>query len=443
LVNVANAAGVSLAGALQVTAANTSTGVVTLLNPIPPPAIPNASSSQAGLLAMLSGNTTDYVRADNTSQNLISAIQPTIWSVRLRSFNALAWGNCTFEVDQRQVGTVLTNPASGTFAQDRWQISYGGTITTGFTTQQVSFPSGAGGGGLIPGTNFAITTKALRLALTAQHATLAASDILGFIQYVEGSNFRELMSDVSSISILAQSSVANLSFGLSLRDPAAAHSICKLCTLGAANTLNVITLPSIPVWPSAGNFTSTPGSLGYYLSVYFAVGSSFTGPANDTWQNGNFVGAIGQSNFLASPINSTLDLCFLQHEPGPVCTQLMDLDFVSNLDRCQRYFHKTWPYATTIGTANFISVNSAFTSQSATYGFGYGAFVREMAKQPTVTLYSPSNGVAGNVYDRTSGVLYTGATASGIGTKSFEGIVSTAMTAGHILSVHYTADTGW
>lgn len=64
--------GTGLAGFLQVTAKAGNT--LTLLNPVPAPAIPLASSSQAGLLATLSGNATDYVGGDNASHNLVAAL---------------------------------------------------------------------------------------------------------------------------------------------------------------------------------------------------------------------------------------------------------------------------------------------------------------------------------------------------------------------------------
>jgi hypothetical protein len=51
------------AGALQVQ--SKSGNLLTLLNPQAPPAIPPASASQSGLLAQLSGNSTDYVGGDN------------------------------------------------------------------------------------------------------------------------------------------------------------------------------------------------------------------------------------------------------------------------------------------------------------------------------------------------------------------------------------------
>jgi microcystin-dependent protein len=64
--------GVGQAGALQVTAK--SGNQLTLLNPSPPPAIPLASTSQAGLLNTLSGSVSDYVGGDNACHPLVAAL---------------------------------------------------------------------------------------------------------------------------------------------------------------------------------------------------------------------------------------------------------------------------------------------------------------------------------------------------------------------------------
>src|SRR5262245_3203331 len=67
-VYINNAGGANLAGLMQITAINGNQ--ITLLNPAPAPAIPNASSAGAGLLAQTSNLTTDYVDGTNTCRDL-------------------------------------------------------------------------------------------------------------------------------------------------------------------------------------------------------------------------------------------------------------------------------------------------------------------------------------------------------------------------------------
>src|SRR4029077_17566790 len=147
-----------------------------------------------------------------------------------------------------------------------------------------------------------------------------------------------------SLSVLVRSSVAGLKFALALSDSAVTKTLVKLATIPAANVWTLLTFSNLPVWPS-GNFGALPGVVGYLLSITLAAGANLISSAADTWQNSSlFVGAPGMSNFAASSVNSTFDIAFVQHEPGPVCSTLMDKLFSQNLDECQRYYTKSYPY---------------------------------------------------------------------------------------------------
>jgi hypothetical protein len=398
--------------------------------------LPNvASATTKGLLNILSGNTTDFVDGTNACQNLANAITPTITSVRLRSFNALAWGNCSFEVDQRNCGT--SSPFTAAWVCDRWQLSKVGTMAG--TVQQMS------GGITIPGTNFGITQNYLRVTLTTQEASLAAGDYLVFRQVVEGPFLRELDFDVHSLSILVRSSVAGLSFGLCLRDNSKV-SLTKLATIPSANTWVLLKFENLPIWSPSGVFSLLPGNFGYELDVTLAAGTTYTNAANNTWQGPTVTafGASGQSNFAASPVNSTFDIAFIQHEPGPVCSTLQDMDFVTNLDRCQRFFSKTYDYGAAIGSTTQAGTNGSFLCNGTTGAEGTGWFPRRMAKAPAVNIYHPSSGAINSVLDAWSGGTIAITGASLVGESGFGRIAAASgFTAGHNLRIQYTADTGW
>jgi len=157
-----------------------------------------------------------------------------------------------------------------------------------------------------------------------------------------------------------------------------------------ANVWTLIQLPNLPVWTPAGPWPLTPGSAGYHLTFGLAGGATWTSPANDTWQSGNFPCAVGQSNFAASPVNSYIDFAFVQHEPGPVCSTLMDKPFTQNYDECLRYYAKSYPYTTIAGTAS-INGYDTFFFPLAPLLLSLEALLNirnQMAKLPTTTLYS-------------------------------------------------------
>lgn len=388
------------------------------------PAGPNAVSTDADNIATLG------------SDNLILVPQSTLWNMRLRSFNAV--GNPSFEVDQPRCGGVSGNMATGVKIIDRYYCARVGTMTC--TGQQVNANV------VLPGTNFLITSQTLVMTLTTVQASLAAGDYYMVQQLIEGPFLRELINDVHSISILVSTSVAGgLKFGLSLRDPATTtRSLVKLCTIPAANTWTLIPLPNLPVFPAGGNWNLNPGSNGYTLNICLAAGSTFTALANDAWQNGSFFGAVGQDNFGSKPLNSTLTIAFIQHEPGPLCTTLIDKPFTQNYDECLRYLQKSYDYDVIPGTANNSIGTLSMWQQTTTTLFASQRFHKPMAKQPSLVAYEWSTGAANSV--RFNGVSYAVSSFGNIGKNGFSSINTAtlpAVTAGATASLHYTADTGW
>jgi hypothetical protein len=393
-----------------------------------------ANTSASGMLHQTSGLSTDFLDGTNTFHDLTSA--PAITLMRLRSFNAV--GNPTFEVDQRTVSTVITsnNPIC-----DRWFFynTSGANSSCQKITTAATFIN-------LPGTNFMITDSVLRFTVTAQKTVLAAGDICQIYQTIEGSSFRELHSDVHSISVLARSSVANVTFGLFIGDNSA-RTLTKLCTTGAANTPVLIALPNLPIWDAGGNFGIVPGAQGYILGISLACGTTATSPANDVWQTGSFNGAAGQGNFLANPVNSTLDLCFIQHEPGAKATTLIDCPFSGpngNLEACQRYYQKTYNYGSIAGTASGAGQVGGFIAFNIAGANGPGIFKRTMAKPPTVTPYS-SQGTINNINLNSSGASIAVTGTAAIGDAGFTQVLASGNTlvGGSAYNLHYTADTGW
>jgi hypothetical protein len=420
--------------------------------------IPVVTSSATGLVPTLPADTTKFLRGDGTfarnavstnsgnlatlgSDNLILVPQSSIWSARLLSFQAL--GNPTFEVDQIHVGTTVA--LYNVKIVDRWFLGGTGPYATTCGQQAAPYP-----GVILPGTNFALTGNFFRVTLTGQELTPAAGDNLQIWQTIEGSQFRELCNDVHSISVLVRSSVAGLKFCIYLQDAAGSTttSLVNLCTIPNANTWTLIPLANLPVFPSAGHFSIRPGNASYYLGFTLMAGSTYLAPAAGTFQSGAFLGLSGMTNFCASPVNSTFDIAFVQHEPGAVCSTPMDCPFTDNLDSCQRYFSKSYPYlikpgtaSTTAGTPIFAPIGVAATPNV------YGAvfFPKPMAKVPTVVGYSPVNGTANTVTDGLNGGDRTITGSVNVGDKVFGGFTVTGQWPSGTpwYFFHYTADTGW
>jgi hypothetical protein len=390
---------------------------------------PTSISADAGNIATLG------------SDNLVLVPQSQIWSARLRSFNAI--GNPTFEVDQRTANAGVSNPASGTFACDRWTKNGSGTYTVNCRVIVNPFSSG---GVPIPGsgTNFRISTNYFMVNLTASQATLGASDFLAIMQNIEGPRLRELMADNHSISLIVNSTVAPLKFSIVLRDAGGTRALVKLCTITTANTWQLIQLPNLPIWDSGGGWSLAPGSAGYQLAITLACGSTYTAPTADVWNTGNFMAAPGTDNFVSKPTSSLFYVAFIQHEPGAICTTPIDCPFMQNYDDCLRYFQKSYAYSNAPGTATSAGIAGPWIPAGVLNAITPIRFIKPMAKTPTITGYSYSTGAANNVRDITAGVDRAIAAANTPADSGFNGFNITA--GANVLTnygFHWIADTGW
>ena len=395
--------------------------------------IPLADTTQDGFLRKVSGNTSDFVDGTNNCQPIV----PQITSVRLRVLNSV--GNPNFEVDQRNVHVGLTNPANGTWLCDRYKLNKAGTMVINTANPLLTNPL------LVPGTNFAISSSQLGLSLTTAQASLGASDQLAYTQYPEGPNWRELSVDVSSLSLLVNSSVVPLKFSVSLRSPDGTQSLVKLCTVSASGW-NLLSFPNIPK-PSSGNFSISPGVMGYTLTLTLACGTTFIAPVADTWQSGNFLGAPGTDNWCANPVNSAFYAGFIQHEPGPLCTTLIDKPFTQNLDECLRYYSKSYQYGVAPKAVNNTGCMAGVATPNQNL-FGPFRFPKPMAKAPSVITYSTQTGSvgsgAGAVYDLFATSDRAVSSISYLGDSGFSYVSMTTVNAAQtIYTFHYTADTGW
>ena len=381
-----------------------------------------------------------------TGSQLISSVSsqvdvtPQITSVRLRSYNSV--GNCNFECDQITAGAGVATGAGTLLSKacDRWVGWKSNASSMQLTFKQVN------GDIDIPGTSYRITSKVMQISLTTQQASLAATDAAAIIQYVEGPAWRELADDVHSISILANTNVAGgLKFAVNLRDSAAAYSLSKLCTLSSPGVWQLIQLPNIPKWTASGTFPEAPGQQAYALLIGVAAGASQIPAANDVWGSGVFAGAVGMDNFCSKPTGSTLSIALVQHEPGPNCTQLMDLPFDNNLWACKRYFQKSGPYANVVPTgADAMCLGRIAAPNSATVRCNY-MFEREMAKAPTMINWDAGT-TANNVFVDGIGSVAISGGGGAIG-RTTKGLTSfnlaSSQTNTNSVAGQIIADTGW
>jgi len=364
-------------------------------------------------------------------------VESAIWNVRQRTYNSI--GNPNFQVDQRYCGELYSNVPDNTVILDRWRIYKNGTMA--MWSQQLSDPV------YVPGSNYMITNKILRLTVTTAQPSLAAANNVNLTQLIEGPNLRPLKDDVTSISLLARSSVADLTFAVTINDydyTTINQCLTHMVALGPANTWTLVTLPSLLRMPSSGgNWLTDPSSIGYSINICLASGTNWINPTPGAWWNGNKIGVSGMSNFFASSVGSTFDLAYVQHEPGKDCSALIDLPFAKNLDKCQRYYQKTYSYDVKPGTSGSAGIVTIYAYSGWQDMYQGHTFVKRMARVPTVTPYNwavagASGGARGWPSNRNY-TLYMGAIGD-------VGYATTHLNPGAVSDMigwHYTANTFW
>jgi len=292
-----------------------------------------------------------------------------------------------------QRGTSATGKtSSGIYTVDRIQsgISSAGTWTQ---SQSTDVPSGQG---------FA---KSLKMDCTTALGSLGSSNRLQISQKFEGQNLQYLKKGTSSAESLTLSfwvkSNKTGTYICEIYDTDNTRHIAKSYTISSADTWEKKTITY------AGD---TSGALdndnAESLSVFFwlVAGSDFTsGTLATSWSSlTNANRAAGQTVNLADSTANEWYMTGLQLEAGTTASDFEFLPYDVNLQRCERYYYKTYPQGTSPGTpgwdGSFIMV--AHANQS--YVSNTVEFPVEMRTKPTITSYSGDTGTSGKWYSNST-----------------------------------------
>jgi hypothetical protein len=236
--------------------------------------------------------------------------------------------NPAMQINQ-ELGVGVSTTANGAYPLDQWQLSFAGGGTLQGT--QIDFGSLTTGG----------SRYAARLLCSVVDASIAATDLYGLNQKIEGLTMAQLAWGTAAakqaiLRFEANSSVSGTYYA-AIRNGAADRSIVFPITL-AANTWTTFefVVPGITtgVWPS-------DATLGAYLSFYVATGTNFYAPATGVWQTGNFVAAAGGTNFMAA-VNNVFYVnnvgLYRDFNYNGKAPPFVLPDYGTELARCQRYY---------------------------------------------------------------------------------------------------------
>jgi len=274
--------------------------------------------------------------------------------------------------------------------------------------------------------------KSLKMECTTENASLSASDVINIRTKFEGQNLQYLKKGTSNAESLTLSfwvkSSTTGTYICEFRDVDNNRSISKSYTIDTADTWEKKTLTF--AGDTTGAFDND-NARSMDLYFYLGAGSNYSsGTLNTSWNTRTLTDvAVGQVN-LGSTIGNYWQITGVQLEAGTTASDFEFLPYDVNLQRCLRYYEKSYKYATTAGTATTDGMRHGGHNASGTTGYLNHSllFVSHKRTTPTTTIYDTS----GN-----SGKCVRGTFGSGETTNS-----NVATDSASEKSVHVYSNTG-
>lgn len=275
----------------------------------------------------------------------------------------------------------------------------------------------------------------IRATVTAADASVASSDYSVISQRIEGNRVADLrFGNAAAKAITVQFGVKAPAgtYCVAVRNGAPNRIIVGEYTITAGQA-NSDVVRSVTF---AGDTTGTwafDNTTGMELIFVLMAGSSFVQSPNN-WSGASSVFATSNQFNLLGTVGNVFELFDVGLYEGSSAPPFQLPDFNDELDRCQRYWEKSYDYATAVGTATNNGVRGSLQN-SAPASYGAGTFLKRKRVAPTVTLYSPNNGAPGNGYDTANRAT----SAANVGETQYM-IVNAFGTSTTPILYHYTAN---
>ena len=287
--------------------------------------------------------------------------------------------NGDMQIAQRST-SVASITTSGYYTLDRWLFDI---LTQGTWTmsQSTDVPSGYG------------FSNSLKLDCTTADASPASGDVVLVRTRFEGQNLQYLKKGTANALPLVLSfwvkSTKTGTFICNLIDDTNSRLNAQSYTVSVSNTweFKTVTFPA----DTTGTLANTNGSA-LSFNFWLGAGTDFTsGTLQTTWgATVNTNRAVGQVNCADSTSNDFL-ITGIQLEAGTSATDFEFLPIDVSLERCQRYFQKSYDLATAPATnTNQGSLEMGLSSNGAGDVLTTISYKVSMRTTPTITYFTPS-----------------------------------------------------
>lgn len=169
---------------------------------------------------------------------------------------------------------------------------------------------------------------------------IGAGDSFSIQQNIEGYTWRQLAQKPMAFAVWVRSGVTG-TYCLRMRNGGADQSLVTEYQISSVDTWEKKTF-AFPPSPSTGTWDYSTG-VGLALSFVLAAGSNFVGgPGN--WTATSILATVNQVNFMGNA-GKVFMVSAPKLEEGEACTPIDAKDYITELDRCQRYLQAVPPQA--------------------------------------------------------------------------------------------------
>jgi hypothetical protein len=288
-------------------------------------------------------------------------------------------------------------------------------------------------------------TNYCRFKTTTASASIAAGDVYSAEFITEGCDTRDFLFGTASaktvtLSFWARSSLTG-NFGGNVQNAGGVRCYIFNYDITIANTWQqfAITLPG----DTTGTWTTAAGVLGLNIGIDLGSGATYEGTVN-TWNAFDSFTTAGATQLIRT-VNATLDFTGVQIEIGSVATDFEYIPYDTELEKCRRYYEKSYAIGTKPGTSTGTNIDSIIAGQDSASltQSGLHAFYAEKTFAPTVTVYTQSGTSGSWIWYAVTGSSFTTVTSTNnIGTRGFE-LYQTASGAYYYANGHWTAECAY
>ena len=331
-------------------------------------------------------------------------------------------------VAQRQDKTGVTDHYGGC---DRFKFLRDGA--TAVTLRQ------AGGADSIPGEGF---SKSQHIDVTSEDSSMGAANYNILTTRLEGQDLQRIKkgtpnAEQITVSFYIKSTITG-TYILELTDNDNSRSCSKAYTINQSNTWEkkVITFPA----DTTGQY-DCDASLSMEVNWWLGAGSNYaSGTLQTTWgTQTNANRAVGCVNAVSSTSNN-IYLTGVQMEIGPVATPFEHRTFTAEIQRCMRYYEKSFQYTDAPANNGSYSTTggggAVFSRSHNGSNRGKIQFKVEKRSGPSLTFYGNSSGYW---HSPSSGFHQYNSTSNG---PDRTGFYPRQQASGSVIDVqgHYAAD---